>query len=620
MGSHHAEQPPPPPEAGGQTGPGSTKDGVPNTSTGLPQTDGPSSTSASLKADQPTTKSGTTDLGLRQNTPNDGRLTQQQPGTPDVGLRQTVPADGNLVPLRLPIHLGNASTALDAKTKTAGDVSDKGPVDPGNTSLARDQPPGFGQPHPRPTAGPGDGRSQSTVSAVSVDGQPLPGGTETDATAPPQSRLEATQLPTTVDQAASAEQARVDLRSAEARPTDAQLAERMADPQSQRGRLDTDARNESGAAQLQQPVDPQSYPSMVTDRSLALDRPPHLSQPSTDRSNVPDTPVTAALVLDGAPVTIQLDGGTPAQQQQVAADMVRVSAELAALERTDAEQVAHVLGEVIDDAIEGAVLGNFSENTSVAALAAQVAVGCTPLGITADARDIAAAITHIHEGRDGAWLELALNVAAIIPTLDALKAGQAETRAATTAVHDAAAGERAAAGQAEDAVAAGTGRGERPHGAGGGDHPPGGGTGDGGPSGGHPTDEHPSGSGSPARAAEAPARATTEGATPFGVAGKIAIEEYETSSRTVIANANISHGPVQIIGNVRWEGRVLHLDQTHIAGPGLTTGVQAVGELRALMREFGRAQGASHVVVHPGARTTGTTIGRVPRAIELACE
>jgi hypothetical protein len=74
----------------------------------------------------------------------------------------------------------------------------------------------------------------------------------------------------------------------------------------------------------------------------------------------------------------------------------------------------------------GIVLGDFSEDSSLLKLLAQIAVGFVPYaGQVADARDIIANIKNVIQGKELAWVGLGLAVLAIIPGLDALKAGKA---------------------------------------------------------------------------------------------------------------------------------------------------------------------------------------------------
>jgi hypothetical protein len=65
---------------------------------------------------------------------------------------------------------------------------------------------------------------------------------------------------------------------------------------------------------------------------------------------------------------------------------------------------------------DGAVAGDFSENESAVKRVTQVGVGLIPVvGQVADARDTAAAIRDIREGRDGAWSNLGFVLAGWLP-------------------------------------------------------------------------------------------------------------------------------------------------------------------------------------------------------------
>ncbi len=65
---------------------------------------------------------------------------------------------------------------------------------------------------------------------------------------------------------------------------------------------------------------------------------------------------------------------------------------------------------------DGAIGGDFSENESTVKKATQVGVGLLPVvGQIADARDTAAAIRDVREGRDGAWSNLGFVLAGWLP-------------------------------------------------------------------------------------------------------------------------------------------------------------------------------------------------------------
>lgn len=83
------------------------------------------------------------------------------------------------------------------------------------------------------------------------------------------------------------------------------------------------------------------------------------------------------------------------------------------------------LPEWLKDLLDGVFLGDFSEDSSLLKLLAQIAVGFVPYaGQVADARDIIANLKNVIQGKELAWVGLGLAVLAIIPGLDALKAGK----------------------------------------------------------------------------------------------------------------------------------------------------------------------------------------------------
>lgn len=81
--------------------------------------------------------------------------------------------------------------------------------------------------------------------------------------------------------------------------------------------------------------------------------------------------------------------------------------------------------------LTGALGGDFADNDSYSALAGQTAAGFVPvLGQIGDARDIAAAGSDVVEGAPGAWGRLGINLVAVIPGLDFLKAGRMASKEA----------------------------------------------------------------------------------------------------------------------------------------------------------------------------------------------
>ncbi|MCG8424920.1 MAG: polymorphic toxin type 28 domain-containing protein [Proteobacteria bacterium] len=81
--------------------------------------------------------------------------------------------------------------------------------------------------------------------------------------------------------------------------------------------------------------------------------------------------------------------------------------------------------------LQGALLGEFSDNQSWSATGGQTAMGFVPIaGQIADLRDIAAASGDVWKGKQGAWSGLGMAVVAVIPGLDFLKGSSAAGRKA----------------------------------------------------------------------------------------------------------------------------------------------------------------------------------------------
>jgi hypothetical protein len=75
--------------------------------------------------------------------------------------------------------------------------------------------------------------------------------------------------------------------------------------------------------------------------------------------------------------------------------------------------------------LEGAVAGDLSGNESWSAVAGQSLMGLVPvLGQLADARDIAAAVKDLIQGKDGALTDLGLSLLGVVPGLDFLKSAR----------------------------------------------------------------------------------------------------------------------------------------------------------------------------------------------------
>jgi RHS repeat-associated protein len=93
-----------------------------------------------------------------------------------------------------------------------------------------------------------------------------------------------------------------------------------------------------------------------------------------------------------------------------------------------------------------------------------------------------------------------------------------------------------------------------------------------------------------------------------GRAAHVAVTIEQEVAEIVGAGA---HGEIRIMGNLSREGDVITLGSAHIEGPG--PGSSSVTEMKMIIEEFGRQQGASRVVVQGATRTTGRHAGRVPR-------
>lgn len=77
-----------------------------------------------------------------------------------------------------------------------------------------------------------------------------------------------------------------------------------------------------------------------------------------------------------------------------------------------------VLQEMGSDIVDGAVKGDFSENSSATKTVSQIGVGLIPIaGQIADGRDTVAAVKHVIDGKEGAWRDLGLAILGWIPGL-----------------------------------------------------------------------------------------------------------------------------------------------------------------------------------------------------------
>ncbi|OGO41490.1 MAG: hypothetical protein A2W36_06830 [Chloroflexi bacterium RBG_16_58_14] len=112
------------------------------------------------------------------------------------------------------------------------------------------------------------------------------------------------------------------------------------------------------------------------------------------------------------------------QAEQDAAALFALAADRSTPTPRTGDELA--LPEWLTDLLDGVVLGDFSEDSSLLKLLAQIGVGFVPYaGQVGDARVIIANIRDVMVGKELAWVGLGLAVLAIIPGLDALKAGKA---------------------------------------------------------------------------------------------------------------------------------------------------------------------------------------------------
>ncbi len=91
--------------------------------------------------------------------------------------------------------------------------------------------------------------------------------------------------------------------------------------------------------------------------------------------------------------------------------------------------------EGIGSFFDGLLKGNLSDNDSWSATAGSIVGGLIPrVGLAADIRDLAAAISHVSDGKDGAWLELGASIIGFVPGEDIAKGiAKTATKAATRA-------------------------------------------------------------------------------------------------------------------------------------------------------------------------------------------
>ena len=124
----------------------------------------------------------------------------------------------------------------------------------------------------------------------------------------------------------------------------------------------------------------------------------------------------------------------------------------------DTKPVAETSEESLSAFTKGVVAGDFYENDSWSATAGKIVGGLAP---PADARDVAAAVTHIAQGKEGAWSDLGWSLIGSVPligdTIKAIGKGSDVARGATKASGKTVDG-IAASGKTADEVGVGGGK------------------------------------------------------------------------------------------------------------------------------------------------------------------
>ncbi len=91
--------------------------------------------------------------------------------------------------------------------------------------------------------------------------------------------------------------------------------------------------------------------------------------------------------------------------------------------------------EGIGSFFDGLLYGNLSDNTSWSATLGGIVGGLIPgVGLIADIRDLGAAVAHVADGKDGAWLELGASIVGFLPGGDIAKGVAKGATTATKAV------------------------------------------------------------------------------------------------------------------------------------------------------------------------------------------
>ena len=98
-------------------------------------------------------------------------------------------------------------------------------------------------------------------------------------------------------------------------------------------------------------------------------------------------------------------------------------------------------------------------------------------------------------------------------------------------------------------------------------------------------------------------------------ADDIIIEIDLVDDPVLVALVTTPAGLLEVIGEVRRVGRVLHVERAHVQG--LSRGALGRNGLNAIARRVLEEADVDEIVIAGGARTTGRRQGRIPRPIRF---
>jgi hypothetical protein len=96
----------------------------------------------------------------------------------------------------------------------------------------------------------------------------------------------------------------------------------------------------------------------------------------------------------------------------------------------------------------------------------------------------------------------------------------------------------------------------------------------------------------------------------------IEIEIDQVAGSLVLVAVRLPVGVVELMGYIRIDARVLHIDDAHIAG--LSPGALGRAGLNAVGRKLLEVADVDEIILQGSARTTGRNRGKVPRRIRFA--